>query len=286
MKKEITFKELQTICEEWIEKQDKLELYRDYNDYLEPDQVKDFLSYVETEIEKWNMLEPASYLYDWFCYENRWAWDWFNSYEHDSFYEAFVKPFIEQHPEYEDQEDEVDEILRELMYDMDLYDSNIEHFDKDYNFYLLTDPEKTYELYDGSYPFIETKHKYLKSLQRSQWRTANSTSMLELTRSGWYNGLWICIMLNTSLFDIINIMKSNRLTVRKWTDVYMFNPYIWTWGDTTELTSDWTFKFILKEIWIWVDNARKWPWWYTPEEVYWRYHPAFDKNKVLSHFKK
>ena len=273
-------------CKAWMSKQDKLELFRDYRDYLEPDQVKEFLSYVETEIEKWNLLEPASYLYDWFCYENRWAWDWFNSYEHDSFYEAFVKPFIEQHPEYEDQEDEVDEILRELMYDMDLYDSNIEHFDKDYNFYLLTDPEKTYELYDGSYPFIETKHKYLKSLQRSQWRTANSKSMLELTRSGWYNGLWICIMLNTSLFDIINIMKSNRLTVRKWTDVYMFNPYIWTWGDTTELTSDWTFKFILKEIWVWVDNARKWPWWYTPEEVYWRYHPAFDKNKVLSHFKK
>ena len=77
MKKEITFKELQTICEEWIEKQDKLELYRDYNDYLEPDQVKDFLSYVETEIEKWNLLEPLSYLYDWFCYENRWAWDWY-----------------------------------------------------------------------------------------------------------------------------------------------------------------------------------------------------------------
>jgi hypothetical protein len=77
------------------------------------------------------------------------------------------------------------------MYDMDKYDSCIEHFDKDYNFYLLTDPEKTYELYDGSYPFIETKHKYLKSLQRSQWRTANSKSMLELTRSGWYNGLWI-----------------------------------------------------------------------------------------------
>lgn len=267
-----------------MSKQDKLTLWRDYRDYLEPDQVKEFLSYVETEIEEWRILEPEDYLYDWFTWEQN--YNWFNTYEHDSFYEAFVKPFIERSPKYEDREDEVDEILRDLMYDMDLYDSNIEHFDKDYNFYLLTDPEKTYELYDEQIPFVEYKHKYLKSLQRSQSRTANSNSMSYLLHSGWYNWMWICIMLNISLFDMINIMKSNRLTVRKWSDVYMFNPYIWTWGDTTELTSDWTFNFNLKEIWVWVDNARKWPWWYTPDEVYWRYHPAFDGNKVLSHFKK
>ena len=199
----------------------------------------------------------------------------------------YMEPFEEEFGEEEwfDYSD-AQEILRDLMYDMDKYDADIEHFDKDYNFYLLTDPEKTYELYDEQIPVVEYKHKYLKSLQKSQWRLAHSISMEHLLYSGWYNGLGICIMLNISLFDMINIMKSNRLTVRKGTDVYMFNPYIWTWGDTTELTSDWTFKFNLKEIWIWVDNARKWPWWYTPEEVYWRYHPAFDKNKVLSHFKK
>lgn len=276
---------LLSVCKDWMSKQDKLTLWRDYRDYLEPDQVKEFLSYVETEIENWNYYEPSTYLYDWFTwYVN---WDWFNQYENDQFYDAFKQPFEDEYGEEEwYNESDAYEILRELMYDMDKYDADIDHFDKDYNFYLLTDPEKTYELYDGSYPFIETKHKYLKSLQRSQWWTKNSTSMLELTRSGWYNGLGICIMLNISLFDMINIMKSNRLTVRKWTDVYMFNPYIWTWGDTTELTSDWTFKFNLKEIWVWVDNARKWPWWYTPDEVYWRYHPAFDGNKVLSHFKK
>jgi hypothetical protein len=52
MKKEITFKELQTICEEWIEKQDKLELYRDYDDYFEKDTVSKILDYVEKEIEQ------------------------------------------------------------------------------------------------------------------------------------------------------------------------------------------------------------------------------------------
>jgi len=39
-------------CKDWMSKQDKLTLWRDYRDYLEPDQVKEFLSYVETEIEK------------------------------------------------------------------------------------------------------------------------------------------------------------------------------------------------------------------------------------------
>lgn len=266
-------------CKDWMSKQDKLTLWRDYRDYLEPDQVKEFLSYVETEIEKWHDYEPSTYLYDRFTWYVH--WDWFNQYENDQFYDAFRQPFEDEYGEEEwYNESDAYEILRELMYDMDKYDANIDHFDKDYNFYLLTNPELTYELYDEQIPFVEYKHKYLKSLQRSQWWTKNSTSMNELLYSGWYNGEWICIMLNISLFEMINIMKSNRLTVRKWTDVYMFNPYIWTWGDTTELTSDWTFKFILKEIWIWVDNARKWPWWYTPEEVYGRYHPAFDKNKV------
>lgn len=273
----LTYDQLKQVCTDWMKQQDRLSLYRNYDEYLDGNQVAEFLSYVETEIGKWNYLEPSSYLYDWFTNEK----DWFNDYEFESYYEAFRKPFIEQHPELEDQEEEIDEILRELMYDMDLYDANIEHFDKDYHFYLLTDPCKTYELYDEQYPFVEYKHKYLKSLQRSQWWTANSTHMQELLRSGWYNGLWICIMLNYPLFNFINLMKAKKLTVKKWTDIYMFNPYIWTGWDTTELTSDWSFPLDINEIGFGCDDARRWCRWYTPDDVYWRYHPAFDKNKVI-----
>lgn len=39
-------------CKEWMQKQDKLELFRDYNDYLDDDQVKKFISYVEDRIEQ------------------------------------------------------------------------------------------------------------------------------------------------------------------------------------------------------------------------------------------
>lgn len=258
----------------WMQR--KLELYRDYNDYLDDDQVRDFLWYVEDQIKEWRNMSPSDFLYERFTNEQ----NWFNEYEIDMFIQAFREPFIELNPEFADQEDEADEILRELMYDMDLYDACIDHFDKDYNFYLLTDPCLTYELYDEQIPFVEYKHKYLKSLQKSQWRTANSKSMNELLRSCWYNGEWICIMLNCSLFDIVNIMQSNKLTVRKWTDVYMFNPYIWTGWDTVELTSDWTFRFDIKEIGIGVDWARHWPRGYTPDQVYWRVHSYFDKNRI------
>lgn len=261
-----------------MSKQDKLELRRDYNDYLDWDQVRRFIDFCEEKINAWDLREPASYLYEYFCF-NDWI-DWFNHYEHDQFYDNFLEPFIQEHPEYEEVSDEVDEILRELMYDMDKYDSNIEHFDKEYNFYLLTDPCKTFELYDEQIPMVEYKHKYLKSLIRSQGRTANSKSMRWLIYSGWYNGLWICVMLNMSLFDFINLMKAKKLTVKKWTQIYMFNPYIWTGWDTVELTSDRSFPLVLKEIWFGCDNARHWCRGYTPEEVYWRYHPAFNKNRV------
>jgi len=267
---------LLSVCKDWMSKQDKLELFRDYNDYLDDNQVRDFIWYVEDQIKQKRYMDPEDYLYEWFVNEQ----DWFNDYEFEQYYEAFRKPFMEEHPELADQEEEIDEILRDLMYDMDMYDSDVKHFDKDYNFYLLTDPCLTYELYDWSYPFIETKHKYIKYLQASQKWTANSTSMLELTRSGWYNGLWICIMLNISLFDMINIMRAKQLTVKKWTDIYLFNPYIWTGWDTTELTSDWTFRLNLDEIGFGVDWARHWPRGYTPDEVYWRYHPAFNKNRI------
>jgi len=96
-----------------------------------------------------------------------------------------MDPFEEQFGEEEWYDhDQAYEILRELMYDMDKYDADIDHFDKDYNFYLLTNPELTYELYDEQIPVVEYKHKYLKSLQRSQDWTAHSISMERLLYSG------------------------------------------------------------------------------------------------------
>ncbi len=273
------YETLQSVCKERMSKQDKLTLWRDYRDYLEPDQVKEFLSYVETEIENWNYYEPSTYLYDWFTWCQN--YDWFNDYENEQFHSMYMEPFEEEFGEEEwfDYSD-AQEILRDLMYDMDKYDADIEHFDKDYNFYLLTDPCKTYELYDEQIPFVQYKHKYLKSLIASQNWTANSTSMKELIRSGWYNGLGICIMLNISLFDMINIMKAKKLTVKSWTKIYMFNPYIWTWWDTTELTNDWSFRLNLNEIGFGVDWARHGCRGYTPEDTYWWYHPAFNDNRV------
>ena len=125
-------------------------------------------------------MSPEDYLYEWFTNEQ----NWFNEYESDQYYETFRKPFMEEHPELENQENEVDEILRDLMYTLNMYDSNLRHFDKECNFYLLTDPCKTYELYDEQIPFVQYKHKYLKSLIASQNWTANSDSMKQLIRSG------------------------------------------------------------------------------------------------------
>ena len=53
------------------------------------------------------------------------------------------------------------------MYDMDKYDANIEHFDKDYHFYLLTDPERTVCIRDYPYSF-NFREKYYQSLKLSQ----------------------------------------------------------------------------------------------------------------------
>ena len=261
-----------------MKKQDKLELFRDYNDYLEPKQVCEFIDYCEWRYNSGEYDEPESLLYDWFAFDS-WK-DWFNGYEHDQFDEMYRKPFLEEHPEYEDQEDEVDEILRDLMYELDMYDAWLKHFNKDYDFYILTNPELTYELYDERSPFVEYTHKYLKHLQKSQWRTKNSRSMRELIRSGWYNGLGICVKVNMWLFEFIDLMRAKKLIVKKWSDIFMFNPYIWTGWDTTTLTSDWKFTLKLKEIWFGCDDCKGWPWWYTPDEVYGRYHPAFNKNKI------
>jgi hypothetical protein len=52
------------------------------------------------------------------------------------------------------------------MYDLDMYDADIKHFDTDYHFYILTNPDKTALIYD--YPYYKDKRHYLKAFQRSQ----------------------------------------------------------------------------------------------------------------------
>lgn len=261
-------------CEAWMSKQDKLELFRDYNDYLDDNQVAEFISYCEDQIKNGNYLEPESYLYDYFTEQG-----WFNDYENENFYEAFMKPFEEQYWEEEWFDyDEANEILRELMYDMDLYDSCIEHFNKDYNFYLLTDPERTVCIRDYPYSF-NYRNKYYQSLKLSQWWTEGMNSMKTLL--DWaYDYLWVCIHYNTDLFDFINMLKAKRLTIKKWSAVYLFNPYNGSGWCETDLERDWSFNLRLNEIGFGVDWARRWPWWYTPDQVYGWYHPYFDKNKI------
>lgn len=264
--------ELYKICKDWMEKQDKLELFRDYDDYFQDDTVRKLLDYVEGCIEEWTYLDPETYIYDFISDQ-----DWFNSYEQESFDEKFMNPFIEEHPELEDEED-LSSALREAMYDCDKFDADIEHFNRiTYNFYLLTDPEKTIWIPDYPYDKLKTHLKYFRSLKKSQWWTERSTHMREIYDWAWWE-LWICIHYNWNLHDMIEFMKAKRLTVKEWSSVYLFNPYQWAWWVETELTSDWTFNLDLKEIWLGVDGARKGPRGYTPEEVYWWVHSYFDKN--------
>jgi len=266
--------ELKSICKERMEKQDKLILYRDYDDYFQDDTVRKLLDYVEEQINEWTYLDPESYVYDFICCK-----DWYDQYEQDQFYRTFFEPFVDEHPELEDEED-LHSALREAMYDCDKFDANIEHFNRiTYNFYLLTDPEKTMWIPDDIYDRHRYPLKYFRSLKKSQWRTERSTHMREIYDWAWWQ-LWICIHYNWNLHDMIEIMKARRLTVKEWSAIYLFSPYEWAWWVETELTSDWTFNLNLKEIWLGVDGARKGPWWYTPNEVYWRVHSYFDKNKI------
>ena len=266
--------ELKAICKERMEKQDKLTLYRDYDDYFQDDTVKKLLDYVEEQINEWTYLDPESYIYD-FINEQ----DWYYQYEQDEFYTVFLEPFIKEHPELEDEEG-LYEALREVMYDCDKFDAGIEHFNRiTYNFYLLTDPEKTMWIPDYPYDKLKTHLKYFRSLKKSQWWTERSTHMREIYDWAWWQ-LWICIHYNWNLHDMIEIMKARRLTVEEWSAVYLFNPYNGSGWVETELTSDWTFNLDLKEIWLGVDWWRHGPRGYTPNEVYWRVHSYFDKNKI------
>lgn len=261
-------------CKEWMQKQDKLELFRDYNDYLEPDQVKDFLNYCKEEISNGNYYEPATYLYDWLTWAQK--YDWFNDYEQQEIYEKYRKPFEDEYGEEEWYDDcQADEILRDLMYDLDMYDSCIEHFDTDYHFYILTNPDKTALIYD--YPYYKDKRHYLKAFQKSQWWTENSKSMF--TMYDWaYDFLGLCVKVNINLFDFVNLMKAKQLTIKAWSSIFLFNPFNWSGWCDVDMERDWTIRN--KDIWFGIDDAKRGPRGYTPDEVYWWYHPAFNKNKI------
>lgn len=284
--KTLTYEELESICKEWMKGQPKLELFRDYDDYLEDDTVKQFLNFVDSRAKNWEMEERDSYLYDFLAYHD-WR-DWFNSYEHDSFYDQFVKTFIDEHEDkYEFDEDWLDEILRELMYDLDKYDANLKHFDrKDYRFYIITNPDKTLTVCDDFIPPKVYECSFYKSLIKSQGWTRNSTHMKELRDWAWWI-LWIAVKINCSLSYMVELIKAKRLTIKAGSDIFLFNAYNGSWGCDTELTSDWTINNDRDNIWYGVDGwNRCWPYWYTPDEVYWWYHPAFDKNKITFKFVK
>lgn len=277
--KELTYEELQSICKEWMENQDSLTLRRDYDDYLDSRDIGRFLDYVDEEVKKWNLYEWSSYLYEYLCYYD-WR-DWFNGYEHDCFYDKYVQPFIDEFgDEYEFDESELDEILRELMYDLNMYDANIEHFDKRYNFYILTNPEKTLTVCDDFIPAKVFKDRYYYSLINSQGWSYDSKQVRELRDWAWWI-LWVWVKINCNLSYMVELIKSKRLTIKEGSSVFLFNSYNWSWGCDTVLINDWTINNDHDNIWYGVDDwSIKWPRGYTPDDVYGWYHPAFDKNKI------
>lgn len=59
-------------------------------------------------------------------YDELSQWDWFNQKEQDKFYEHFIEPFFEEHPELNPDDDDVFEVvegtLRDEMYAQDKYE--------------------------------------------------------------------------------------------------------------------------------------------------------------------
>lgn len=254
-----------------MKKQDKLELYYNYDDYLDNDQVKEFLDYCERQIEAGDVDDPANYLYE-FCDDK-----WLDCYQQESFSNYFVDKFIEEYPELE--EEDIYSALREAMYNCDKFDANMEHFNKEYNFYLLTDPEQTIII--NEYPSRDKyRYKFFNSLKYYQWRTEGSNQMQTLY-DGAFNYLWICIHYNCSLFEFVKLMQAKKFTVKAWSSVYLFNPYEWSGWVEEELTRDWKLKMDRKHIGFGVDGGRKGPWGYTPDQVYGRVHSYRDKNCIV-----
>lgn len=266
-----TQQQVETICKEWMTKHSKESLYRDYRNYLDDYQVKKFIWYVEEEIKKWNIYSPSSYLYDWFCEDEY----WFRDYECEFFSWTFKDEFFKDHPELEEEwYDVCDECLWNEMYNQDKIDYDLEHFDKEYNFYILTNPEKT--IYKDNYIEYNT---YFNSFKQSQHITINSNTMRWLFADSWWC-CWLCVKVNCNLFDFINLMKQKKLTIKKWSKVFLFNPFNWSWWDSVELVNDWTIRNDIKNIWFDIDWWRHWARWYTPDEVYGFYHSYFDSNFI------
>lgn len=275
---------LQQKVKEFMSEQDKLELYFDYNDYLEWDQVREFIDYCEENIKDYDIKNWVTddicewLLYDYFTSR---TFNWLDDYQSDSFHEAFMRPFQEKYEEEEWYDDsDAYELLREEMYNQDKYDANMKHFDTNYHFYILIDPEWSYIDWSDN---VSDFWPYLKSLMRSQWRTKNSKSMKDLLWDAYYY-CWICVMHNCSLFDFIRLVVADKLTVKKGSDIFLFDAINGCgWIDVT-LTKDRSFKIKdRKEIWYGCDDARKGPFGYTPDSVYGFIHSYYDKNIVLNY---
>lgn len=277
---------------EFMSEQDKLELYYDYRDYLEWDQVREFIDYCEDGIKEFNIKDWVTddicewLLYDYFTSR---TFNWLDDYQSDSFYEAFMRPFKEKYEEEEWYDDsDAYELLREEMYNQDKYDANMWHFNREHHFYILIDPENSFhqtEKLKGWWCVWTYKFDwpYMKSLMRSQWWTKGSYSYSDLTAEAW-SYCWICVKHNCSLFDFVRLVVADKLTVKKGSNIFLFDPFNWSgWTDVT-LEKDRSFKIKNKKvIWYGCDDARKWPFGYTPDEVYWLVHSYYDKNVVLNY---
>lgn len=275
---------LKQMVQEFVSEQDKLELYFDYNDYLKWDQVREFIDFCEENIKDYDLKNWVTdniceaLLYDYF--DNQ-TYNRLSDYTSESFHEAFRKPFEEMYWEEEWYDDcEADELLWNEMYEQDKFDANMWHFDTDYHFYILIDPEWSYIDWSDN---VSDFWPYLRSLMRSQRRTKNSKSMKDLLWDAYYY-CWICVMHNCNLFDFIRLMFADKLTVKKGSDIFLFDPFNWSGWTEVELDKDRSFKIKdRKKIWYGCDDAMKWPFGYTPNETYWRVHSYFDKNIVLNY---
>lgn len=276
---------------EFMSEQDKLELYFDYNDYLEWDQVREFIDFCEENIKDYDLKDwitdsiCEALLFDYFDNNDNWLRDYMS----ESFYSHFRAPFEEIYWEEEWYDDcEADELLWNEMYEQDKFDANMKHFDSKHHFYILIDPENSFyqtEKLKGWWCVWTYKFDwpYMKSLMRSQWWTKGSYSYSDLTAEAW-SYCWICVMHNCNLFDFIRLIVADKLTVKKGSDIFLFDPFNWSgWTDVT-LEKDRSFKIKDKKvIWYGCDDAKKWPFGYTPNTVYGFVHSYYDKNIVLNY---
>ena len=109
------------------EMQDILEMWNNMYEELEWNK-EDKLRYdCKTFVAKTDKLVREYERY-WIELEDDWQYDrlsesdWFIQKEYDKFYEHFVEPFLKEHPEYDEDDENIDDILREEMYNQDKYE--------------------------------------------------------------------------------------------------------------------------------------------------------------------